>query len=112
MRVLLDEQLDRRLKQLFDAEIDAITVADAGWKGMKNGQLLRTAQTEFDAVITMDKGIEHQQNLSNLEMGIIILSAKSTRYVDVAPLITEVNQILESLTPGQVIHIPRSPTAK
>lgn len=105
MRVLLDEQLDRRLKKLFDADFDVKTVAEAGWNGMKNGELLQIAEVQFDAFITMDKGIEHQQNLTKLEMGIIRLSAKSTRYADVAPLIPKVNRSLKTVKPGQVTHI-------
>ena len=45
MRVLLDEQLDRRLKPLFDPELTVITVAERGWASMPDGELLRAAST-------------------------------------------------------------------
>ena len=86
MRALLDEQLDRRLKSHFEADFDVWTVAEQGWKGKKNGELLRAAQHEFDVFITMDKGIEHQQNWRVMALGFIIVSAKTNRYVDVLPL--------------------------
>lgn len=35
MRVLLDEQLDHRLKRAFDSAFDVWTVADCGWKARK-----------------------------------------------------------------------------
>ncbi len=44
MLILIDEQLDRRLKPLFLPEHEALTVEEAGWKGTKNGKLLRLAQ--------------------------------------------------------------------
>ena len=59
MRVLLDENIDRFLKARFAPDMDVLTVSEQGWKGMKNGQLLRVAQHEFDVFVTMDKGLEH-----------------------------------------------------
>jgi len=77
MRVLLEEQLDRRLKKHLDPKFDVWTVAERGWKGKKYGELLRAAQQEFDVLITMDKGIEHQQNWKVMALGFIIVSAKA-----------------------------------
>ena len=54
MRVLLDENIDRLLKPRFDADMEVLTVQERGWKGMKNGELLRVAQLEFDVFVTMD----------------------------------------------------------
>lgn len=75
IKVLLDENLPRKLKWSLNAEV--ITVPERGWGGVKNGQLLRQASAEFDALITMDKGIEYQQDLSGIELCLIILSAVS-----------------------------------
>ena len=44
---------------------------------MKNGELLEQAAAAFDAFVTMDKGIEHQQNLRKYEIGVILISARS-----------------------------------
>ena len=63
MRVLLDENLDWRLVRYFDADFQVTTVARQGWKGKRNSELLAQAAEAFDALVTMDKGIEHQQNL-------------------------------------------------
>lgn len=105
MRVLLDEQLDRRLKPAFDAAFDVWTVADRGWKGKKNGELLRAAQQEFDVIITMDKGIEHQQKWSAMNIGFIIIFAKTNRYVDVLPLMPQINETLHRIQAGQLVHV-------
>ncbi len=105
MRVLLDEHLDRRLKPLFDRRFEVVTVRERGWSGKKNGPLLRAAQEEFDALITMDWSIEHQQNLWNLALGIVVLRARSNRRQDTAPLIPQVNEVLEKIRPGEVIHV-------
>ena len=54
---------------------------------------------------TMDQGIPHQQNLSGLAMGIIVLEARSSRLVDLAPLMDQVNYALQAISNGQVVRI-------
>lgn len=105
MRVLLDENIDRFLKALFAAEFDVVTVREQGWQGMKNGSLLPAAEEEFDAFVTMDKNLEFQQNLSNLDLAVIVIRVKGNAYPVVAPLIPKVNEVLRSVQPGQVVHI-------
>lgn len=108
MRVLLDENLDWRLVRYFDEDFQVTTVSQQGWKGMRNGELLRQAAAAFDAFITMDKGIEHQQNLRKYTIGVILISAKSNRLQDIRPIMPSVTQVLRTLEPGQVIHVTLS----
>ena len=56
MRVLLDEQVDWRLKRLFDSGHRVETVREQGWAGKRNGELLRLAAPVFDVLLTMDRG--------------------------------------------------------
>lgn len=106
MRVLLDENLPRRLTRLFGEEVQAKTVGHRGWSGKRNGELLRLAEKEFDAFLTTDKGIPHQQNLAKFDLAIILLRAKSNDYEDLAPLMDQAVSALESIEPGTVIRIP------
>jgi hypothetical protein len=105
MRVLLDEQLNRRHCLDFSSWIQATTVEGQGWKGTKNGTLLHLAAQEFDAFITMDRGIEYQQRWREYNLILIIVLAKTNRYTDVKPLIPLVEQALSTARPGQFIHI-------
>ena len=105
MRVLLDEHLPYRLRQLFAAPIEVVTVGYQGWKGIKNGELLRKASAEFDAFITMDKGFLYQQNLEKIQIGIVLLVAESNRYTHLAPLISQVNVVLKTLKKDQVVSV-------
>jgi predicted nuclease of predicted toxin-antitoxin system len=105
MRVLLDENLPHKLRQLFEDGIEVVTVGYRGWKGKENGELLRIAENEFDAFITMDQGIPHQQSLSGIKIGIVLLEAHSNRYEDVAPLMDQVNAALKTLKNGQVVRV-------
>jgi predicted nuclease of predicted toxin-antitoxin system len=106
MRVLLDEQLDQRLRALFDPEFQVETVRYRGWSGVADGQLLRLAAAEYDALVTMDRGIPHQQSRQELSLGIVVLSAVSNRRADTAPLIAAVSEALRSIRPGQVLYVP------
>jgi len=45
---------------------DVRTVVQSGWSSLSNGELLRKAATEFDALVTADQNIEFQQNLKAL----------------------------------------------
>lgn len=105
MRVLLDEQLDHRHRHDFGKGFDVTTVGLVGWKGIKNGKLLRLAEQEFEAFLTMDKSIEHQQNWPLMNLRIVIISARSNRYPDIQPLIPAVEEALQHLKPGQLTRV-------
>ena len=63
MRILLDESLPRPLARLLP-EHEVRTVAAMGWTGKRNGELLQLAAGDFDAFLTPDQNLEHQQNVS------------------------------------------------
>jgi hypothetical protein len=100
MRVLLEENVDRRLKRLFGDRFEVVTVGERGWNGEKNSELLRLAEQEFDVLMTMDRNLEHQQDLSAFALGVILIIAKSNRLSDVEPAMPEVNGMLGQVRPG------------
>ena len=69
------------------------TVDFMGWKGIKNGDLLRVAiQNDFDAVLTMDKTIPKEKYLQQFDIILAILSpAKNTpNYIkELAPIVLD-----------------------
>ena len=84
MRVLLDENFNWRLVRYFDADCHVTTVERQGWKGKRNGELLEQAAETFNVLVTMDKGFEYQQNISEYAIGsahpdcvLFIISARS-----------------------------------
>ncbi|MEM9558130.1 MAG: DUF5615 family PIN-like protein [Acidobacteriota bacterium] len=102
-RVLLDENVPRKLKWLLDAEV--LTVPERGWGGIKNGELLRLAALSFDVLVTMDRGIVHQQNLAGLELSLVVLIAPSNDIDDLSPMVPEIMAALSRAAPGKVIHV-------
>ena len=77
-----------------------------GWAGVKNGELLRRANAGFDVLITMDRGIYHQQNLTGLKLTIIALHAKTNRLAETRPLLPALLSLLEKTGPGEFHSIP------
>src|SRR5271170_3784470 len=94
MRVLLDENLDWRLKRdLPGHEVQSVPLL--GWAGIQNGVLLRKAvESHFDALITMDGNMDHQQDLSAYAIAVVVLCARSNRLEDTRPLMGAVLRAL------------------
>lgn len=79
MKILLDECVTRKLKQHL-SEFEVKTVVEMGWSGLKNGRLINAAVEEkFDVLLTIDKNIVHQQNLSNHEIAIVALDVEKAK---------------------------------
>ena len=74
--------------------------------GLKNGDLLTAAESaEFDAFLTLDQGIEYQQNLIDRKIAIIVFRARSSRLKDLIPPIPACLTTLESIQAGQLVEI-------
>ena len=106
--MLLDENLPGKLARLFAPQMETVTIARRGWRGIDNGELLAMAQEEFDALVTMDRGIPHQQNLEGIELVILLLEAPSNRLADLAPLVPEAMEVLSRAKHGDVLQVPAS----
>jgi hypothetical protein len=105
MKVLLDECHPRKLKNGLPDHA-CRTVPEAGLAGKKNGALLSLAEGEgFEVFVTMDKGVEYEQNLAGRKIAIIILRAKSNRLTDLLPHVPDCLSIMRSIQPGQVIRV-------
>ena len=105
MRILLDECVPRRLRREFVGH-DVRTVPEMGWSGKKDGDLLRAMVGQgFEALVTVDRNLRHQQDLSSAGIALIVLVASSNRLVDLVPLMPSVQTVLGSVTPGDIIEI-------
>lgn len=80
-----------------------------GWAGLKNGELLRRAAGRFHVFVTVDRGLRFQQNLANLQLAVVVLSAKTNRLADLLPLVGPTLASLERLQPGEVIRVAAEP---
>jgi hypothetical protein len=101
MRVLLDESVPHDLAaELVGHEVR--TVSGMGWAGTRNGALLRLAEGQFDVFVTMDRGIEFQQNFSKLAVGIVLVRAASNRMLHLRPLVSAMLSAIEGIRAGEL----------
>lgn len=75
------------------------------WAGLKNGQLLRQAETEFDVFITVDRNLAFQQNLPQFEIAVLVLHTVSNRLKDLKLLMPKILNTLSIINKGEVIVI-------
>lgn len=105
MRILIDECIDERFRNYLPGH-DCQTARYAGLAGLKNGELLTAAETaRFDVFLTVDQGIEYQQNLTGRNIAIIIFRTKSNRLRNLLPHAPTCLAQLESIQPGQIVKI-------
>jgi predicted nuclease of predicted toxin-antitoxin system len=104
MRLLFDESVPYRLRKALPNHT-IHTVVEMGWSGTKNGKLLALASTSFDALITVDKNLEHQQNLTTLPVAVVLVSAKSNELEELLPLVADLERALSSLQPKSFVRV-------
>jgi predicted nuclease of predicted toxin-antitoxin system len=106
MKILIDECLPAGLRGTLAAlGHECETVRRAGYGAKKNGELLSLAEGRWDVLLTSDRNIKYQQNMTGRTVSILVLRAKSNRMQDVLPLMPACVQALLSLSPGSVVEV-------
>ena len=104
MKVLLDECVDRRFaRHLVGHEVT--TVQKRGWSGIKNGELLALAEKEFDALVTVDRKLASQQDLTKFRIPVLLLRARTNRLEHIRPLASQLVEKLAHAAAGQLTTI-------
>lgn len=104
MKVLLDECVDRRLAGDI-AEHEVRTVPEVGWAALKNGDLLRRAQEEFDVFVTVDRNLPFQRELSAFSIAVIVMRSPSNRVADLRQLIPQLLAVISVAKVGEVTWV-------
>ena len=112
MRVLLDECIPRKFKNSLRGH-ECHTVQEIGCAGTKNGALLSFAECEgFDVFLTIDKGVEYEQNLTGRKIAVLLIRPKSNRIADLQTHAPACLECLRSIRSGQLIRINENPLFK
>ncbi len=105
MKILLDHNLDRRLKNHL-TEYETATTQEQGWADVLNGELLTLAEKNgFDVMLTADANIKKQQNLSNRKIAILVLRAFNNRLATHAEMIEDINEALLNIQSGEIVEV-------
>jgi hypothetical protein len=103
MRLLLD--VPRKFRNGLTGHY-CRTVPDQGLAGKKNGELLSLAEKAgFQVFLTLDRGLEYEQNLQGRTIAIILIRAKSSRLADLLPHSTEILRVLGFIQPGELVKV-------
>jgi hypothetical protein len=73
-----------------------------GWAGpeLKNGELLALTEKEFEVLITVDRQLSQQQNLSRFSIAVLLVRARTNRLEDIRPLVPDILQAVERTSAG------------
>jgi hypothetical protein len=105
VKILLDECLPLDFRHSF-ARHEAHSAEWAGLKSKKNGDLLRAAEVAgYDVLLTVDQGLEYQQNLTARRLSIISISSKTNKLEDLLPLVHAILEVLSRIEPGELVRI-------
>lgn len=95
MKLLLDENLPKKLKLDFDQEHEIYTVKEQGWSGIKNGQLLQLMlENQFQVLLTFDKNLQFQQNFVKYPIAVIVFTARINTYNELTKFTKEIIKLL------------------
>jgi predicted nuclease of predicted toxin-antitoxin system len=73
MNILFDNGVPRGLARFLTGH-QVTEARSCGWEELANGELIRAAEERgFDIVVTNDKNIRYQQNLTGRRIAIIVL---------------------------------------
>lgn len=79
------------------------TAFEMGWSGLANGELLRAAEKEFDALVTTDKNLRYQQNLASRKIAILVLPFAS--WPKLKEFVERIAEAIEALRPGDYVEL-------
>jgi hypothetical protein len=97
MRILFDQGTPAPLRRHLVGH-EVVTADEMGWSGLDNGNLLRAAESVFDAFITTDQNLEYQQNLTSRKLAILVLP--TTSWPVIKRHIPEIVAAVSELRPG------------
>lgn len=105
MKILLDHNLDRRLKNSL-TDYETATTQERNWADVLNGEILVLAEENgFDVLLMADTNIKSQQNLSRRKISILVLRAFNNRLATHAEIIEDVHASLSKIQPGEIIEV-------
>jgi predicted nuclease of predicted toxin-antitoxin system len=112
MRIAIDEDIPNELTPLFRGPGLVVEhVEDLGFKGKKNGELLTLLSGTYDVLVTGDTNLEHQQNLQNFAIAVVVIHPRRLVVDQIKPLIPQAVAAFAAATKHAVTTIGVETTA-
>jgi hypothetical protein len=103
MRVLLDNGTPRGIAKALQGHMVEEARAH-GWDTLRNGDLLDAAEAaRFEAFVTTDRNIRHQQNLTGRKIAVVVLA--KGRWKLIKARLAEISAAVDSARPGTFVEV-------
>lgn len=107
MKIWLDECVTKKLKPYL-TEFEVKTVVEMNWSGLKNGRSMSAAiEEKFDVLLTIDRIIEHQQNMNNYEITAVVLDVEKSKIEFLLELLPKFKKQIDEYEKGRVYSIEK-----
>jgi hypothetical protein len=95
-KLLLDENLPKKLKYRFGEGYEVITVPEKGWQSLRNGELLQAMNLDgIEYLVTADKNLSFQQNYRKWNVKLIVLNTLDNQYETVLPFVDKIKILFD-----------------
>jgi hypothetical protein len=75
-----------------------------GWSRLKNGTLLTAAeQAGFDVLLSSDKTMKYEQNMSGRKIGVVSMS--DNHWSLVKPFVADIDRAVHAVKPGEFLPV-------
>ena len=103
MRILLDHGTPSGIAESLSGH-DVTEAIERGWDRISNGKLLNVPEAAgFDVLLTTDKRIRYQQNLTGRKIAIVVLRNSTWRVVRLH--LDRIAQTVSEATPGSYSEV-------
>jgi len=103
MRILFDQATPVPIRSYLEGH-SVRTAAQQGWDQLKNGDLLNAGEDAgFDLLLTTDKNMLYQQNLSRRRIAIVVLGQQ--QWPQLLPHIQRVVEAVNAAEPGSYVEV-------
>lgn len=103
-RVLLDHCVTVEfLGELPDHEVTH--TRQRGWQLLANGDLVRSANADFDVLLTTDKNMEHQTSLKGLKVAVVVADVVKNDIHELLSIREELSEAIETAKPGTFVRV-------
>lgn len=103
MRVLFDQNIPRSLRQFLPGH-DIRTAAEMGWSALSNGLILDAAEAAgFHVMITADRNMQHQQNMTGRRIAVLIVSNNNRQMLEEG--VPRISRALEGIGEGVITEV-------
>ncbi len=84
-------------------EHQVVTAFETGWSELSNGELIARAEEQFDLLVTTDKSLRSQQNLTRRKIAILVLP--DANWLKLQPYVQKIASAVAATQTGSYVEV-------